>query len=360
MKNGLPRVWPSILLGTCLSLCLIAACTYARPEDERRPVAFRTQTMGTWASLTIVTADSAAVADLAYATLSVFHEVDSLMSNWTDASEVARINREAARGPIHIHPEVAEVIGLAQQVARESNGAFDITVEPLVRLWGFLGGPPRVPRQGEIAAVLQRVGQDKLRYDADAGTLHFTRDDVRIDLGGIAKGYGVDKAADLLRRAAVTDALLDLSGNMVALGNAATHEGWTVGIRDPSGTRSHLARIHLFDEAVATSADYEQFVDSDGERYGHILDPRTGWSAHGLASVTVVAARATVADAWATALFVLGPEAARRVAHEREDLSVVLIESQQDGDAIVWVEEQLRPRFQLEHGLTVPLTLRYF
>ncbi|MDH3198636.1 MAG: FAD:protein FMN transferase [Candidatus Krumholzibacteria bacterium] len=347
-----------VLGAAALSLALAPAL--ARSGNEARRVVFRTQTMGTWATLSLVTADSAAVADVAYAALRVFHRVDSLMSNWTDASEVARINREAARSEVAVHPEVADVIAFAQQVAEESGGAFDITVEPLVRLWGFLGGTPRVPAQREIDAVLDRVGADKVRFDARAATLRFTRDDVRIDLGGIAKGYGADGVAAVLRRGGVADALVDLSGNMVALGSAATHEGWTVGIRDPSGALPYLARLDLHDEAVATSGDYEQFVAADGRRHGHIIDPRTGWSARGLSSVTVVTHRAMAADAWATALFVLGPEEARRVARERDDLAVVLVEPQSGGGVIVWVEERLRPRFQAEDVAPGTLTVRYF
>jgi thiamine biosynthesis lipoprotein len=325
-----------------------------------RPVIFRTQTMGTWASLTLVTADSASVADLAYESLLVLHRVDSLMSNWTDVSEVARINREASRSNVVVHPEVVDVLGFAFQVGRESGGTFDITIEPLVRTWGFIGGTPRVPSQEEIDAALEIVGQDKIRFDPDVGELRFTKAGVKVDLGGIAKGYGVDCVADLLRRAGVTDALVDLSGNMVALGNAAGRKGWTVGVRDPSGEHPYIARIVLEGEAVATSGDYEQFVDAGGKRHGHILDPRTGWSARGLSSVTVVADRAIVADAWATALFVMGPEEARRVAKEREDLSVVLLEPTDNGEYTVWVEEQLRQRFSPADGLDAALTIKYF
>lgn len=356
-----PFRWFCVLLFGAGLLSTNEARADARAKDQPRRVVFRTHTMGTWASLTLVTADSASVAGVAREALMALHRVDSLMSNWTDVSEVARINREAARRVVTVHPEVARVVAFAQRVARESNGAFDITVEPLVRLWGFLGGTPRAPRPEEIAEALDLVGPDKLRFDADAGSLHFARDGVGIDLGGIAKGYGVDEAAEILRRARVTDALVDLSGNMIALGSAPGREGWTVGIRDPSYQQPYLARLLLRDEAVATSGDYEQFVDAGGIRYGHILDPRTGSSARGLASVTVVTDQAMAADAWSTALFVLGPESARRIAHERTDLGVVLIEPQANGEkgaVTVWVEEQLRARVEIEPKTA--LTVRYF
>jgi thiamine biosynthesis lipoprotein len=339
---------------------IVAGAVPAQPDSAPRPVVFRTRTMGTWASLTMVTADSAAVAGLAFEGLRVLHRVDSLMSNWTETSEVARINREAGREPVVVHPEVADVIACARRVTHESGGAFDITVEPLVRLWGFLAGTPHVPGEAEIEKALWRVGDDKIRFDEESGTLRFARDDVRIDLGGIAKGYGVDRVSALLDAAHATRALIDLSGNMVARGDAAAHAGWTVGVRDPDGRRPYLLRINLTDEAVATSGDYEQFVDAAGKRYGHILDPRTGWSARGLSSVTVVAGQAMVADAWATALFVLGPDAARETAHRRSDLGVILVEPQANGAPIVWIEEQLRHQVQFDANTVDPAGVRYF
>jgi thiamine biosynthesis lipoprotein len=329
-------------------------------SGDRRPVVFRTRTMGTWASLTMVTADSAAVADLALESLLVLHHVDSLMSNWTQSSEVARINREAGKAPAIVEPEVAAVIGAALETSRESDGAFDITVEPLVRLWGFLDGTPHVPSQKDIDRTLQRVGSDKLSFNPATRTIRFSRPDVRIDLGGIAKGYGADQVAVALRAGGTTDALVDLSGNMVAIGNAATHAGWNVGIRDPAGVYAMLGKITLHDDAVATSGDYEQFVDEGGRRHGHIIDPRTGWSARGLSSVTIVAANAMTADAWATALFVLGPKAARDLARARSDIAAVLIEPVADGTTIIWVEESLRGRFGPEESLPPSFTTRYF
>ena len=335
----------------------VTAAGSACANDEPRHVRFSTRTMGTYATLTLVTADSAAVADTAYDGLVALHRVDSLMSNWTDTSEIARINRLAATRDVVVQDEVAAVIDYAMRVSTESGGAFDTTVEPLVRLWGFLGGKPRVPTAADIERVRERTGYDKVAFDAATRTIRFARDGVKVDLGGIAKGYGVDAVAEVLHAAGVRDALIDLSGNMVAMGNAAGRSGWTVGIRDPHGERDYLARLRLLDRAVATSGDYEQFIDEDGKRYGHILDPRTGWSARGLLSVTVVAERAMTCDTWATALFVLGPQEARALAAARDDLSVILIEPTESGD-VIWVEESLREQFRLADGVTA--TVRTF
>jgi thiamine biosynthesis lipoprotein len=236
----------------------------------------------------------------------------------------------------------------------------DITVEPLVRLWGFLGGTKRVPSDEEIKRALDAVGPDKIAFDAAARSVRFTRAQTRIDLGGIAKGYGVDRVADGLRRAGVKSALVDLSGNMAALGNAAGKNGWSVGIRDPSGKRPHVGTIRLHDDAVSTSGNYEQFVAADGKRYGHIIDPRTGRPVDGPVSVTVVAARAMTCDAWDTGLFVLGSERARAIARARDDIAIVVVDARGDGGYTVWVEESLRARFAVASDTNGSITVRYF
>ncbi|MCB1184018.1 FAD:protein FMN transferase [bacterium] len=347
---------------------LVAAVLIGWPAgaaDAPRRIDFRTRTMGTTATLSLVTADSAAVADLAYRALLSLHHTDSLMTNWTDTSETARINRLAGRETVRLDPEVAQVLAVAARVGRESGGAFDLTVEPLVRLWGFLAGQPAVPDSAAIAAARRRVGWEHLDLDAAAGTLRFTTPDARIDLGGVAKGYGVDRVAGLLRQAGVRDALIDLSGNMVALGHApGRNDGWVLGVLDPEGSGEHLATVGLGDGAIATSGNYLQYVMADmggrPRRYGHILDPRTGWPAQGVASATVIAPDATTADAWATALVVLPPDEARAVARAHPELQVILVAHPADGVQVIWVEEDLRPRVDLNPRAAARCELRSF
>jgi FAD:protein FMN transferase len=336
----------SIVVAAAFLLAVVAA-TVAVGADagapDRRAVAFRTRTMGSWASLTLVTGDSAAVAGLARASLLSLHHTDSLMTNWTATSEVARLNRLAGGGSTVVEPEVAAVLALADEVTIASGGAFDLTVEPLVRLWGFLGGTPRVPVAAELDATRERVGWERVAWDPVAGRLELPVAGMRLDLGGIAKGWGVDRVAAGLRQAGVTDALVDLTGNMAALGDAPGRDGWVVGIRDPRDRGPYLATVRLHDRCISTSCDYEQFVTEGGRRFGHILDPRTGWPAQGLSSATVVAERAAAADAWSTALFVLGPVQARRVAAGRADIAAVLLQPATIGPDTLWVEADLLP-----------------
>ncbi len=325
-----------------------------------RAVAYLRHTMGTYGSVTLVTADSAASAPLAALAMAVFGRVDSLMSNWTTTSEVARINREAARTTVTVEPEVAEVIGRSLRCWRESEGAFDITVEPLVRLWGFLGGPQRVPGEAEIAETLRRVGARHVRFDPRARTIRFDREGVKIDLGGIAKGYAVQVAADSLRAHGVRDALVDVSGNMYALGHPPGERAWRIGIRDPRGRVPFFASVALSEQGISTSGQYEQFIAANGKTYGHILNPRTGWPAAGLISVTLVSPSAYTCDTWDTPLFVLGPDEARRVAKRHPDLAAVLVEPGHGGRDTVWVEQDLRGRIQFEPAADSLFVVKYF
>ena len=286
-------------------LAAAAALTLAAGPAPRS-VTYPGRTMGTYVHVTLVTADSAATAPLAAKALGVFRRVDSLMSNWTTTSEVARLNREAAAGPVTVHPEVAQVLEYALKLYLQTDKTFDITVEPLVRAWGFLGGRPQVPSDSAAAEAFRRVGAGQVRFDPATRTLRFDNPGVRIDLGGIAKGWAVDVAAETLRAHGVQDALVDLTGNMVAMGHPANAPAWRIGVRDPRDRVPYFARLSLSGEAISTSGKYEQFVAADGRTYGHIMDPRTGRPAEGLVSVTLVSKSAFTCDAWDTPLFVLG------------------------------------------------------
>lgn len=343
-----------VLLGAAL------ACGASPPTAARRSVAFPARTMGTYVNVTLVTADSAASAPLARMAVACFARIDSLMSNWTTTSEVARLNREAYPRATPVQSEVAQVIEASLRAWRETDGAFDITVEPLVRAWGFLAGHPHVPTQAEIAEAFRHVGAQKLDFDSVRRTLRFREDSVRIDLGGIAKGYAVDVAADSLRAHGVTDALVDLTGNMFAIGAPAGRSAWRIGIRDPRNRISYFARLEITNQGISTSGAYEQFVAADGRTYGHIFDPRTGRPVEGLLSVTVVARNAFASDTWDTPLFVLGPRKAMQLAASHDDFAVVLVQSGGSGVDTVWVERTLQGSFLLEPAAGSLFRVVYF
>jgi thiamine biosynthesis lipoprotein len=262
--NATTRTGPGRALAAAAALTIAMGTAATAGIGTPHSVTYPAHTMGTYVHVVLVTADSAAAGPDAMAALHVFSHTDSLMSNWTSTSEVARINREAAAATTVVEPEVARVIARSLEVWRQSDGAFDITVEPLVRAWGFIGGKPHVPTDAEAAAAFRHVGARHLRFDAEAGTLRFDEDGVRIDLGGIAKGYAVDVAAESLRARGVRDALVDLTGNMLAMGHPADAAGWRIGLRDPRDRMPYFARLQLHDEGISTSGKYEQYVAAGG------------------------------------------------------------------------------------------------
>lgn len=334
------------------AVALTVSASWAGAQNAPRAVTWPMRTMGTYANVTIVTSDSAGTAAVAARAQQVFRRVDSLMSNWTTTSEVARLNRLAGHETVVVHPEVAVVLDSSLALWRESDGAFDVTVEPLIRAWGFLGGPRRVPTETEARAAAARVGAQRVHFDRVTRALRFDHDSVRVDLGGIAKGYAVDEAARVLRQAGIEDALVDLTGNMAALGHPAGRDHWVIGVRDPHDRVPYFARLRLDPgECISTSGKYEQFVAQDGRTYGHIMDPRTGRPVEGLISVTVVSGSAFTCDAWDTPLFVLGGYKARVKAKARTDFAAVLVEPGADGVDTVWVESSLADRFTLEPGM---------
>lgn len=357
MRHGL--VWGRPGLGVAaLAILLAIGAGAADPAD--RLVSYPTRTMGTYGVVTLASADSSGDHGLAALGHAAFHHVDSLMSNWTETSEVARINRLAATETLTVERETASVLALALAVSDASGGAFDVTVEPLVRLWGFLGGERHVPSRADLDRTMPVIGVRHVAFDSSTRRLFLDREGVRIDLGGIAKGYGVDAATRALREAGVSSALVDISGNMRAWGAPPGRDHWLVGIRDPRDRVPYVARIAVREGALATSGTYEQFIAKDGREYGHILDPRTGMPASGLISVTVLAGTAAEADAWGTALFVMGLGGATDLLATRSDLSAVLMTPGDGGADTLWIPERARTDVRLVEDLALPLHVVYF
>ncbi len=251
-------------------------------------------------------AESSLVADDMQAAYAEVVEIDRLMSLYRSDSELVALNTRSGEGLLAVSPRVLEVLRAADHYARLSQGAFDVTVQPLVGLWGFYHVErASVPQQSEIDAVLRRVGHERMSLDVRNGAVEL-KAGVGLDLGGIAKGYAVDRALEVLRARGVTAALVNLGGNIGVLGHAPGGRPWVVGIQHPRENRL-IGQIRFWRGAVATSGDYDRYFEVDDKRYSHILDPRTGKPVEGIYALTVIAPNATAADALSTAAFVLGP-----------------------------------------------------
>jgi FAD:protein FMN transferase len=293
----------------CALLCLLTAgCQTFLPAQSK---AFRRSQplLGTFVVVTAYSPNRDAANRAITAAFDEIRRVDSLMSLHRADSELARINATAGQERVKVSEELFLVISNALAIARQTDGSFDPTIAPLTQLWGFLWKEHRLPSPAEIDAVLPRVNYRLVELDGERHTVHFQTNGVTLDLNAIAKGYAVDCAIETLRRAGITNAMVRAGGDLRVVGAPPGKEAWPVQIEDPARS-SRRRSLELRDAALSTSGSYENFFATGGRRYSHILIPRTGLPVEGIASCTVVAPRCMQSDAWATALFVLGPEAA--------------------------------------------------
>ena len=238
--------------------------------------------------------------------------IDRLMSHYKPQSPLSRLNREAARGPVAVEPELFDFIAESLRYSRESAGAFDVTVGPLMKAWGFFRGGGRIPGEEELADLRQRVGYRHVVLDPQAKTIRFDRPGVELDLGGIAKGYAVDRAVAVLGSGGVAAALVSAGGSTVfGLGAPPGEDAWEVAVQDPVEDGATAFTVRLKDRALSVSGRYGKSFVKDGVTYSHIMDPRTGRPAEGVLSVAVLSATGAEGDALDDALLVQGVDAGK-------------------------------------------------
>lgn len=259
--------------------------------------------------------------------------IDTLMSNYKPDSEVNRINRLKAGEKIKVSDETMQILRRSREISARSAGAFDITVLPLMELWGFYSksAGESKPNENDIRATLKRIGYKKIMLWSD-NSVSKSENKVEIDLGGIAKGYAIDRAAQKLKSYGVDSALIEAGGDFYCLGTKPNKKLWKIAIQHPRKRNKAFAVLEVRDCAIATSGDYENYVIIEGRRYSHIIDPRTGYPRSDTpASVTVVAKDATTADGLATAVFVLGPENGMKLVENMPAVEAIIINDESNG-----------------------------
>jgi len=314
-------------LSRLLSPAFLCAFLFACAEPLQEPFQLAGATMGTryhiaWQP----TAQSPGPEEVLVAVEAELEAINASMSTYRDDSEILRFNSAPVGVWFEVTPAFAEVFVQARRVSDATGGAYDVSVGPLVRLWGF--GPDMhdtVPDAGALAGALAMVGESSIEFDAEKGALR-KLSPLELDFSSVAKGFGVDVLARWLLANQIENFLVEIGGEIRVAGERPTGGPWRIAVEkpDPAG-RVPVATVMLSDQAIATSGDYRNYFEIDGVRYSHILDPRTGQPVrHDLVSVSVVHASAAAADAWATALTVLGTEQALALA-KQQALAVYLI-----------------------------------
>lgn len=326
-----------------IGLFLLTGC---QPSPET--IKLSGKTMGTSYNVIVVDAKNVGEDELTKAVAETLSRINKHLSNWDENSEVSRFNKASSSTPIKISAPLAEVMDAADNVHRKSRGYFDVTLAPLIDLWGF--GPQKnlsvEPSQEDIHSALSQIGQSSLlTLDKTGPFLTKHTPSAQVNLSAIAKGYGVDAVAETLRGFGIKHYMVEIGGDLVTSGTNAKGEAWRIGIEkpDPSGRSIQLVAT-VSDHGMATSGDYRNYFEKDGIRYSHIIDVKTGRPVtHRTASVTVIANNAMLADAWATALLALGAEEGMKVARENK-LAAYFITRKADSEKLDF-ETTMTPQF---------------
>ena len=288
--------------------------------------------MGTLAHIIAVAPDSGTARKSIDAAFGQLNNIESLMSAHKDSSEVGRINRRAYKNPVKVSSAAFEVLQKSVEFSRLTGGAFDVTVGPLIDLWRSAGEANSVPSDAELRQALSKIGYEKLILDANEMSVRFAVEGMKLDLGGAAKRYGIDKAVDAMQKCGATGGLVDVGGDVRCFGTPPKgEEYWLVGLQDPNVAETTLGEsrcllvLKLKSAAVTTSGNYRRFVRIKGKRYSHIINPHSGYPCNEFSSVTVITASAANADALALAVSIMGLEKGLKFIESLTGAEAILI-----------------------------------
>jgi FAD:protein FMN transferase len=304
--------------------------------------------MGTHVSFAAFTTSAIGEADVRKAFNAAGDEIrriETLMTTWRPDSELSRVNAAAGHEKVAVSPETFDVVAASIHTSEISEGTFDITFESLHGLWKFDQDlDPHPPTAAEVKAKLPLVGYRHLHLDPAAHTVFLDQEGTKVSLGGIAKGYAVDKAAAVLERAGLTSYFVQAGGDLYTRGKKPDGSDWSAGVRDPRGAEgSYFALLHVTDHAFSTAGDYERSYVVGGKRYHHIIDPRTGYPATASRSVTIWAKTALVADEIDDAVFILGPEKGLALVESLDGVGAVIVDAKNK----VWVSKRLQGSLEI-------------
>jgi FAD:protein FMN transferase len=336
-------LFPILFFGTFSGLeALLAGCV-AFPMHAEPVVVKRVQMrMGTLVTITAVARSEAEGQTAASAGFAEIHRLEELLSTWIPTSELSRVNMSAGVMPVHVSPETLTVVQRAMQVAEMTDGGFNIAIGPAVDVWNVTEGH-RIPTEAELDSLRPLVDLQAIHVDVRKQTIFLEKPGMRIDVGGIGKGFAADRAAKALWEAGAIAGVVALSGDIKTFGRLPDDKMFPVGIQHPREDGSVLAWIELRDEAISTAGDYERFFERDGVRYHHILDPRTLQPARSCQSVTVIAREGVWADGLDTGIFVMGLERGMELVEQLPDVEAIIV----DAKGRLLVSSGLKQRIRL-------------
>ncbi len=335
------------------ALAIFALLFAVSAEAAPAKLAYTGKAMGTYVTVWFWTDKEAAAAKAAESVFNEMKRLDAVMTTWTETSEVSKVNQAAGKKPVAVSAETFAVIERAVDISKKSGGVFDISVGAFKGLWKFdQDMDTTLPSDEDVKARLALIGYKDIVLNKAKRTVFLKRTGMFINLGGIAKGFAVDRCATLLKKAGFTDFMVQAGGDMYVAGKKGT-DPWVVGIRDPRGERDEMfALMPIENHSFSTSGDYERGFVKDGTRYHHILDPRTGQPARASRSVTIRAKDAFTADAWSKVMFIAGYKEGLELIkkYKLKDFEVVWVDDNNELHMTPGIEKQIQIKKQPTAG----------
>ncbi|GAA4241146.1 FAD:protein FMN transferase [Winogradskyella damuponensis] len=282
--------------------------------------------MGSRFDITVVANDSTQANKYIDTAVAEISRIEKLISSWDENSQTSEINRNAGIKPVKVDAELFNLIERAIGISKLTDGAFDISYASMDKIWKFDGSMTTMPSEKEITASVEKVGYQNIVLDKNKSTIYLKLKGMKIGFGAIGKGYAADKAKILLMSKGVTSGIINASGDMNTWGKQTNGEDWKVAITNPMDKNKVFALLPITNGSVVTSGNYEKYVNFNGKRYTHIIDPRTGYPSTGIISVTVFAPKAELADALATSVFVMGKEAGLDRINQLPKIECIIID----------------------------------
>jgi thiamine biosynthesis lipoprotein len=304
--------------------------------------------MDTTCTITVLSPSREKAEEAVEAAFGKIEELEKLLNYFSYESEITKINRSAGIAPVKVSSQTLEIVKKAVDIAEYTNGAYDPTIGPVIKLWGFSSqsAAPSIPPENKIREAIKLVNYKKIHIDISKSEIFLEEKGMEIDLGGIAKGYAADMAVEVIKSKGIKTALVAVAGDIKGFGLKPNGQPWNIGIQNPKTEEDVFATLHLKDTSISTSGDYQRFFVKDGQRYHHILDPETGYPASGIISISVIAPDGFMADGLSTGIFVLGPEKGIKLL-ESLGLSGLIVDSSSE----IAVTKDLKGKINFESDL---------
>ena len=336
-----PRAVAISMAMCCLIAASLVGCVELRPDPPPLAIKRAQVHMGTLVTITAVASDKDVANRAIQAGFDEIKRLERLLSTWRSNSELSHVNAEAGLQPVRVSRETLELVVRSIEMAQLTDGGFNIAVGPAMEAWSFTERQ-HIPGDEELQQLKPLVDWTNIHINKEAQTIFLLHKGMRVDIGGIGKGYAADRAVEEMKRAGAWSGVVALSGDIKTFGVLPERDGFPVGIKHPREDEAIIAVIDLKDEAISTAGDYERFFERDGVRYHHILDTQTLQPARGCQSVTVIAKEGAVADGLDTGIFVLGPARGMELVERLPDVEAIII----DDEGKVIVSSGLRGRLR--------------